>query len=89
MKVTRDPGRSRWFYWLRLVIAEPDSTRRDDQHYSFDHQRHLTDRQAVMVGIDKWNQLVRKSPRTGSLTGVAVGGWVVAVAPIEKGDSVR
>lgn len=82
MRRTSDPGRSRWFYWLRLVIQEPDGSIRDDQHYSYDSYEHLSDRAAVRGGVEHWNAMMRMAPGTGSLTGYAIGGWVTAVAPM-------
>ena len=86
MKLTRDPGRSRFFYWVILDIEEPDGTIRSDQFYGFDHHNDLTDRQAVRIAVQKWNAMMRRAPQTGSLTGVAIGGEVVAVAPLRRDD---
>ena len=82
MRLTRDPGRSRFFYWVILDVEEPDGTVRDDQYYGFDSSRSLSDREAVRIGVQRWNQMMRMAPTTGSLTGYAVGGRVAAVAPL-------
>lgn len=84
MKLTRDPGRSRFYYWLVLDIEEPDGSIRSDQHYSFDHHRDLSDREAVRIAVQLWNAMMRRAPNTGSLTGTAIGGDVLAVAPLRR-----
>jgi hypothetical protein len=82
MGLTRDPGRSRFFYWTILDVEEPDGSIRQDQWYGFDSSRDLSDREAVRISVRRWNRMMRRAPHTGSLTGVAIGGMVQAVAPL-------